>query len=29
MLRVFRQYLDDATHVIRVMKKLRAKAGIA
>lgn len=28
VLRVFRQYLDDATHVIRVMKKLRADAGI-
>lgn len=29
VLRVFRQYLDDATHVIRVMKKLRTTAGIA
>jgi transposase len=29
VLRVFHQYLDDATQVIRVMKKLRTKAGIA
>lgn len=29
VLRVFRQYLDDATQVIRVMKKLRSEAGIA
>jgi transposase len=27
--RVFRNYLDDATHVIRVMKKLRTATGIA
>jgi transposase len=27
--RVFHQYLDDATQVIRVMKKLRTTAGIA
>lgn len=29
VLTVFRKYLDDATHVIRVMKKLRTVAGIA
>lgn len=29
VLRTFRKYLDDATHVIRVMKKLRTEAGIA
>jgi transposase len=29
VLRVFHQYLDDATQVIRVMKKLRTTAGIA
>lgn len=29
VLRVFRQYLDDATQVIRVMKKLRSEAGVA
>jgi hypothetical protein len=26
---VFRTYLDDATQVIRVMKKLRTNAGVA
>lgn len=29
VLNVFRKYLDDATHVIRVMKKLRTEASIA
>ncbi len=29
VLRVFRDYLDDATKVIRVMKKLRTSAGVA
>ena len=29
VLRVFRDYLDDATKVIRVMKKLRTNAGVA
>ena len=29
VLRVFRDYLDDATQVIRVMKKLRTTAGVA
>lgn len=29
VVRVFHKYLDDATHVIRVMKKLRTAAGIA
>ena len=29
VLRTFRKYLDDATHVLRVMKKLRTEAGIA
>lgn len=29
VLNVFRKYLDDATHIIRVMKKLRTEAGIA
>jgi transposase len=29
VLGVFRTYLDDATQVIRVMKKLRANAGVA
>jgi transposase len=28
VVRVFHQYLDDATHVIRVMKKLRTSAGL-
>jgi transposase len=29
VLGVFRTYLDDATQVIRVMKKLRTNAGVA
>ena len=29
VLRVFRDYLDDATKVIRVMKTLRTNAGVA
>ena len=29
VLGVFRTYLNDATKVIRVMKKLRANAGVA
>ncbi len=29
VLTTFRKYLEDATHVIRVMKKLRSKAGVA
>lgn len=29
VLRTFQKYLDDATHVLRVMKKLRTEAGIA
>jgi transposase len=29
VLEVFRGFLDDATRVIRVMKKLRTEAGLA
>jgi hypothetical protein len=29
VLEVFRSFLDDATQVIRVMKKLRTEAGVA
>ena len=29
VLEVFRRFLDDATRVIRVMKKLRTEAGVA
>ncbi len=29
VLTTFRKYLEDATHVIRVMKKLRSEAGVA
>ncbi|MEN8129701.1 MAG: transposase, partial [Pseudomonadota bacterium] len=29
VLKAFRKYLHDATHVIRVMKKLRAEAGLS